>query len=48
VVDTGARVVMHHHRDEAGDVGIRFLREGKLSFDPPGLAIEIADLFASL
>jgi Uma2 family endonuclease len=48
VVVTEARVVIHHRRDDAGALGARFLREGQLSLDPPGLAIEIGDLFASL
>jgi Uma2 family endonuclease len=47
VVNTEGRVVLHHRRDEAGAIGVRILHEGTLRLDPPGLAVEIGDLFAA-
>ena len=47
IVNTEARVVIHHHRDDTGAISVRILHEGPLSFDPPGLAIEIRDVFAN-
>ena len=40
--------MIHHRRDDTGDIGSRILREGALVLDPPDLQIAIADLFASL
>jgi Uma2 family endonuclease len=48
VVNTETRVVIHHHRDAAGAIGVRILHEGVLSLDPPGVEIGIGALFASL
>jgi Uma2 family endonuclease len=47
VVNTEGRVVLHHRRDETGAIGVRILHEGTLRLDPPGLAVEIGDLFAA-
>ena len=48
VVDTDKRVVIHHRRDERGLIGVQILREGQLALDPPGLAIDVRDIFASI
>jgi len=48
VVNTDARAVTHHCRDEAGDIATRILRDGALVLDPPGLALEVAEFFAAL
>jgi Uma2 family endonuclease len=48
VVDTDNRVVVHHRRDEDGAIGVRIHHGGRLALDPPGIEIEIADIFASL
>lgn len=48
VVDLGRRTVAHHRRDEAGAITLRIAGEGPLDLDPPGLALAIPDLFASL
>lgn len=45
VVSTETRTVLHHRRDEAGTIEVRILGEGRLMLDPPGLAIDIGDLF---
>jgi Uma2 family endonuclease len=48
IVDTEQRVVIHHRRDEEGQIGARILHEGSLDLDPPGLAIEVRDIFDGL
>ena len=48
IVDIDKRVVLHHRRDEEGAIGVRILHGGPLRLDPPGLEIEIADIFSSL
>jgi Uma2 family endonuclease len=45
IVDTDQRVVIHHRRDAKGDIGVRILRDGPLALEPPGLAVEVRDLF---
>lgn len=45
VVNADARSVVHHFRTGAGDIGTRIAREGRLDLDPPGVAIDVADLF---
>jgi Uma2 family endonuclease len=45
IVDTDKRVVIHHRRDEEGRIGVRILREGPLTLDPPGLSVEVQDIF---
>jgi Uma2 family endonuclease len=45
IVDTDKRIVIHHHRDAYGDIRVQLLGDGQLSLDPPGLAIEVQDLF---
>lgn len=48
VVDTDARLVIHHRRDDADGTAVRIIRDGTLSFDPPGIDVAVRDLFASL
>jgi Uma2 family endonuclease len=50
IVDTDKRVVIHHRRegkgrDGEGDIRVRILGAGQLSLDPPGLSIDVRDLF---
>ena len=45
IVDTDKRVAIHHHRDGKGEIGVRILADGQLSLDPPGLTIDVRDLF---
>ena len=45
ILDTDKRVVIHHHRDGKGEIGVRILADGQLSLDPPGLTIDVRDLF---
>lgn len=48
IVDTDQRVVIHHRLVEEGRIESRFLHEGPLTLDPPGLTIEAQDIFAGL
>ena len=48
IVDTEGRVVIHHQRLDDGRIESRFLHEGALALDPPGLTIEVGDIFAGL
>ena len=48
IVDTDKRVVIHHRRDEQGQITVRIFRDGPLTLDPPGLTIEIQDVFVDL
>jgi len=45
IVDTDKHLVIHHHRDGKGEIGVRILADGALSLDPPGLTIDVRDLF---
>jgi Uma2 family endonuclease len=45
IVDTDKRVVIHHGRDGKGEIGVEILGDGPLSLDPPGLKIDVRDLF---
>jgi Uma2 family endonuclease len=45
IVETDKRVVIHHRRDENGAIEVRFVHDGALTLDPPGLAIDVRDLF---
>ncbi|WP_244670638.1 Uma2 family endonuclease [Rhodoplanes elegans] len=46
VIDPDARAVTHHARTADDRVVARILDAGPLTLDPPGLVIEIAELFA--
>ncbi|MFO1142992.1 MAG: Uma2 family endonuclease [Amaricoccus sp.] len=45
IVDIKAQAAIHHRRDEDGGIGVRVLSDGVLALEPPGLAIEVRDLF---
>lgn len=45
VISSESRVVLHHFRSDTGTIEVRILAEGTLTLNPPGLAIEIEDLF---
>ena len=48
IVDTDQRTVIHHRRDKAGLIGVEILHDGPLTLDPPGLAIDVRDLFSDI
>jgi Uma2 family endonuclease len=43
IVKTENQAIIHHHRDEAGVITTRIIRDGALRLDPPG--IELRGLF---
>lgn len=43
IVTTRNLAVIHHHRDDAGGITTRIIREGAIRLDPPG--IELTGLF---
>jgi Uma2 family endonuclease len=45
VIDPDTRIVTHHARDETGAMTAHSLSDGTLSLDPPGIQLEIADIF---
>lgn len=48
IVDTEKRIVIHNHRSEEGRIEVRILRDGLLTLDPPGLTIQVQDIFVGL
>lgn len=48
IVDTDKQVAIHHRRDEEGRIEVEVLHGGSLMLDPPGLEIDIRDIFAEL
>jgi Uma2 family endonuclease len=48
IVDTDRRVVIHHRRDEEGQIVVRIVHDGSLALDPPGLEIDVQDIFDGL
>jgi Uma2 family endonuclease len=47
IIDPDDRVVVHHRRDKDGRIEPATLRAGALRLDPPGLELDVAELFAS-
>jgi Uma2 family endonuclease len=48
IVETDKQIVIHYCRDEQGAINVRTLRGDPLTLDPPGLKIEVGDIFSSL
>ena len=44
IVDPDKRLVIHHARGEADVVATRFISEGSISLDPPGIELQVRDL----
>lgn len=45
VLNTDSRAVTHHRRDGDGAIATHVLHHGRIILDPPGLTVEVADLF---
>jgi Uma2 family endonuclease len=45
IVNPEKRVVIHHARNEAGQIATRILSTGEVDFTPPGMAVAVPDLF---
>ncbi len=48
IVDTDNRVIIHHRRAEEGSIEVRIVHEGSLALDPPGLEIDMREVFGGL
>ena len=48
IVDIDSQVVIHHRREDEGRIEVQILHDGLLTLDPPGLAIDIRDIFDGL
>jgi len=46
ILDPERRTAVHHWRGEGGKIETRFLTDGPLRLDPPGLAFFVEELFA--
>ncbi len=45
LVDVKTRTVVHHRTGNAANIQTRIVREGSLDLDPPGIRLELVDLF---
>lgn len=43
IVDGDRRLVIHHRRDRDDLIATRIVGNGRLTFDPPGLTVDVAD-----
>lgn len=48
LVDIKALTVIHHARANDGEIATRIAREGTLRLDPPGMSLDVVDLFSGL
>lgn len=45
VVDLARRLVLHYRR-QGEEIGVAIVRDGAIGLDPPGLSIELAEIFS--
>jgi Uma2 family endonuclease len=45
ILDADRRIVIHHTRGEGDQIVTRFASEGTLSLKPPGIEVQVEDLF---
>jgi Uma2 family endonuclease len=45
IIDLGRRHVVHYRRQADGVVTVAILKEGEITFDPPGIAVAVASFF---
>ena len=48
ILDPDSRMLIHHRRRDADVIETRILHEGTLRLTPPGLELQVADLFGPL
>jgi Uma2 family endonuclease len=48
IVDTDKRLVIHHRRGDEGRIEVQVLHHGQLALDPPGVAVNVRDIFVGL
>ncbi len=47
IVDPERRLVVHHRRSAGGTIATAIVNDGALSLDPPGLELQVQELFAA-
>lgn len=47
VIHTETRLIAHHRRDDAEAISVQVRHDGALVLDPPGLVIEIEEIFGA-
>ena len=47
IVNPQKNVVVHHARNDTGEIATRIQSDGELSFDPPGIAIPVGPLLSA-
>jgi Uma2 family endonuclease len=47
IVDPTEPMIVHHCRGAGGDIATRVITDGMIALDPPGLEIEVADIYAA-
>ncbi len=45
MIDADKKLIIHHRRDDAGEIIMRFVPDGILRLDPPGLSIPVTAFF---
>ena len=45
LLSTKNRSVIHHARAEGGAIATRIARDGAVRLDPPGISLDVAELF---
>ena len=48
IVDATKHTITHHYRDAAGEIVADLNREGIFKLDPPGLSLDVAQVFVGL
>ena len=46
LLDVKSRIAIHHERAEDGGIATRIAHDGSVLLDPPGIALDVAGLFA--
>jgi len=46
IADPDVKAVIHHGRDHSGTIRTSILREGSLRLDPPGIDLQLAEIFS--
>jgi len=45
IVDLARRHLLHYHKQPDGTVTVGIVKDGEVSFDPPGISVAVADFF---
>jgi hypothetical protein len=47
IVKPVKNVVIHHARNETGDISTRIVTDGEISLTPPGMAVSVQELLGT-